>query len=203
MVFPSPNNTLITTVYRKPTHTDQCLHWDSNHFITAHKGVFNTLAHRAKIVCTNQQALHKEMEHIRKALEACNFPPWALNTLHDKFNCKHNIHNEQTSTDNQPNNNNSGSNNIHRLGKRFKDMQQLGNQVHFKGTKTIKNPSHGPRTGTANFKRVESYIHSNAHTSTVRRNAQGNLAEPLGTGSKNTSGPHPLYTTTATLQDTQ
>ena len=43
---------------------------------------FNTLAQRAKVVCTNQQALHKEIEHIRKALQACHFPPWALNTLH-------------------------------------------------------------------------------------------------------------------------
>ena len=66
--------------------------------------VFNTLAHRAKVVSTNQQALHKEMEHIRKALQACSVPPWALHCLHNKFNHKHKIHNGQTSTDNQPNN---------------------------------------------------------------------------------------------------
>ena len=35
MVTPRPNNTLITTVYRKPTHRDQYLHWDSNHYIAA------------------------------------------------------------------------------------------------------------------------------------------------------------------------
>ena len=43
------NNTFTTSVYRKPTHTDQFLHWDSNHFITAKQSVYNTLAHRAKI----------------------------------------------------------------------------------------------------------------------------------------------------------
>ena len=96
------------------------------------------------------------MEHIRKALQACNFPPWALNTLQNKFNHKHNIHNGQTSTDNHPynnnnnNNNNSGLNNSNKnisivvpnipgLGERFKrTCNNLGIQVHFKGTNTIK-----------------------------------------------------------------
>ena len=68
LVCPGPNNTLVTTVYRKPTHTDQYLHWDSNHFITAKNNAFNTLAFRAEVVCTSQQALLKEMEHIRKVL---------------------------------------------------------------------------------------------------------------------------------------
>ena len=43
-VTPGPNNTLITTVYRKPKHTDQYLHWDSNHFILAKHSVYSTLA---------------------------------------------------------------------------------------------------------------------------------------------------------------
>ena len=35
LVSLGPNNTLITTVYRKLTYRDQHLHLDSNHFITA------------------------------------------------------------------------------------------------------------------------------------------------------------------------
>ena len=59
LVTIGPNNTFNTTVYRKPMHTDQYLHWDSNHFITAKYSVYNILAHRAKIVSSNQEALNK------------------------------------------------------------------------------------------------------------------------------------------------
>ena len=40
LVSPGPNNTLVTTVYRKPTYTDQYLHWDSNNFSTEKKWCF-------------------------------------------------------------------------------------------------------------------------------------------------------------------
>ena len=111
LVSTGTNNSLITSVYGKPTHRDKYLPCDSNYFIIAKHSVFNTLAHRAKVVSTNQQSLHIELEHMRKALQACSFPPWALNSLQQKFNCKHNIHNGQNSTGNQPNNNDSGTNN--------------------------------------------------------------------------------------------
>ena len=108
------NNTFTTSVYRKPTNTDQYLHWDSNHFITAKQSVYNTLAHRAKIVSSNQEALDKELLHIRRALQACQFPNWALNQLQHKFQ-----RNNQTSQDNNHksnstnnNNNNTNSNNM-------------------------------------------------------------------------------------------
>ena len=74
LVSPGPNKTLVATVYKKPTHTDQYLHWDSNYFISAKSGVFNTLAFRTKVVCSNPQTLQQEKEHIRKTLLACKFP---------------------------------------------------------------------------------------------------------------------------------
>ena len=55
-----PDNTFSTRVYRKPTHTDQYLHWDSNHHITAKQSVYNTLAHRAKVVSSTQGTLDKK-----------------------------------------------------------------------------------------------------------------------------------------------
>ena len=64
---------------RKPTHRDQYLHWDSNHIIIAKHSVYSTLAHRAKVVSSNQPCLMKELEHIKWALQACHVPTWSLN----------------------------------------------------------------------------------------------------------------------------
>ena len=79
LVTIGPNYNLHTTVYRTPTHTDQYLHWGSSYFTIAKQSVYNTLAHKAKIVSYNQEALQKKLDHIKKALQACQFPPWALN----------------------------------------------------------------------------------------------------------------------------
>ena len=111
--------------------------------------IFNTSAFRAKVVCTSQQVLHKAMEHIRKAIQTCNFPPWALNNLQNKFNHKHNIHNGQTTASNQSTNKNESNNKgtsivvpyIHGLGKTFKrTCNNLRIQMHFKGSNTTKTP---------------------------------------------------------------
>ena len=45
LVTTEPNNTFSITVYRKPIHTDQYIHWDSNCHITAKQIEYNTLAH--------------------------------------------------------------------------------------------------------------------------------------------------------------
>ena len=68
LVTIEPDNTFSTTVYRKPTHTDQYLCWDSNHHITAKQSVFNTLAHRAKTVSSSQDKMDRELQHIKTAL---------------------------------------------------------------------------------------------------------------------------------------
>ena len=153
-VTPGPNNTLITTVNRKSTHTDQYLHWDSTHFISAKHSVYKTLAHRAKVVSSNQASLTKELEHIRMALNACHFPTLALNRLqYNIFSAGITTTYEPSSTDSQHNNNdnyNGTSNNnsknismvvpyIQGLGEKFKrTCNGKGIQVHFKGSDTTR-----------------------------------------------------------------
>ena len=99
MVTPGPNNTVHTTFYRKPMHTDQYLHWDSNHFITAKNSVYNTLAHTAKVVSSCPAELAQELDHLRMALQACLFPNWALNKLKHQFQLKHNNHRDDNLTE--------------------------------------------------------------------------------------------------------
>ena len=63
-----PYNTLTTSVYRKPTHTDQYLYWGSNHNLLARYGIYITLTHRALVVCTSQPAIKQEEDNIRQTL---------------------------------------------------------------------------------------------------------------------------------------
>ena len=64
LVTPQEDGSIMTAVYRKPTHTDMYLHWDSYHHLAAKYSVINTLRHRAKTVCTSKQLLEKEEDHL-------------------------------------------------------------------------------------------------------------------------------------------
>ena len=53
LVSVGPNGSLVTTVYMKPTHTDQYLHRNSHHSIANKYIVYNTLTHMTQTVCSN------------------------------------------------------------------------------------------------------------------------------------------------------
>ena len=57
---PEADGTLSITVYRKPTHTDQYLQWDSHHHLSATFSVIHTLSHRASTVCSKPELLQQE-----------------------------------------------------------------------------------------------------------------------------------------------
>ena len=69
IVMPQSDGSLLTLLYRKPTHTDQYLQWNSHHHLSAKFRVINTLKHRAKTVCSNQHLLQEEEDHLNKALK--------------------------------------------------------------------------------------------------------------------------------------
>ena len=65
---PSPTS-IESTVYRKPTHTDRYLDYNSNNPISAKLSVIHTLIHRAKQVCSTPEFLAKQMDHLYKVLK--------------------------------------------------------------------------------------------------------------------------------------
>ena len=79
LIQKQPDNSLSTSVYRKPTHTDLYLQWNSHHHLSAKYSVINTLRHRAKTVCSNHHLLEEEEKHLNRAFSNCRYPVWALN----------------------------------------------------------------------------------------------------------------------------
>ena len=86
IVKPEVDGKLSITVYRKPTHTNQYLQWDSHHHLSAKFSVIHTLSHRAQTVCSNPELLQKEKTHLRKALSKCKYPTWALDKVKRRLN---------------------------------------------------------------------------------------------------------------------
>ena len=81
LVTPQDDGTLTTSVYRKPTHTDLYLQWDSHHNLACKYNVINTLTHRAKAVSSNSKVLEEEMKHLHEVLQQCKYPKWAINKV--------------------------------------------------------------------------------------------------------------------------
>ena len=146
IVKPEADGSLSITVYRKPTHTDQYLQWDSHHHLSAKFSVIQTLSHRASTVCSNPELLQKEKQHLRKALTKCNYPKWALDKVEKRLNRSTRQVNDGGNNSAQPANHGVQSKghivipytqglceSIKRICGRY------GIQTHFKGGKTIKN----------------------------------------------------------------
>ena len=81
LVIPMHDDSLNTTVNRKPTHTDLYLQWDSHHTLSSKYSVESTLHHRARAICSSPQLLQKEGEHLHKVLARCKYPAWAHNII--------------------------------------------------------------------------------------------------------------------------
>ena len=151
LIIPEEDGKLNTTVYRKPTHTDLYLHWDSHHTIPSKYSVVGTLYHRANTICSTPQHLQKEEKHLSQALKRCKYPTWALNRVKLKSQ-ETSIHSTKRSTDNsKPTQQSSPKPNIvvpyHQgLSESFnRTCIKYGIQVHLKGGLTIRNLLMAPK----------------------------------------------------------
>ena len=62
-----------TSVFRKPTHTDSYIHYNSNHHPSTKIGTILCLKKRAEHLCKGQ-SLQRELEHIRTTFIANSYP---------------------------------------------------------------------------------------------------------------------------------
>ena len=70
---------IAVAVYRKPTHTDRYLDFNSSHPVSAKRAVVRALRDRAENVCSDPEILAKEIEHLSKVLHYNNYPQWMIN----------------------------------------------------------------------------------------------------------------------------
>ena len=77
-VRPEADGTFTVGVYRKPTHTDPYLPWDSNHNLAATYSVINTLSHRAHTICSTPKLVEEELKHLEQVLGQCKYLKWAI-----------------------------------------------------------------------------------------------------------------------------
>ena len=108
LVTPLADNSLSFKVYQRPTHTEKYLQWESHHSLSSKYSVIGTLTHRAKVVCTTPELPKEELNHLRGALDNCNYPHWAIKRVQNKVI---NSNWEDTGNNNSTNNYNTSGNN--------------------------------------------------------------------------------------------
>ena len=87
-IRPEADGTFTIGVYRKPTHTDLYLPWDSNHNIAAKYSVINTLSHRAHTICLTPKLIEEELKHLEQVMGQCKYPKWAIKKIFRKQQSK-------------------------------------------------------------------------------------------------------------------
>ena len=156
MVKPEADGILFITVYRKPTHTNQYLQWDSCHYLSAKFSVIHILSHRAKTVYSKPELLKQEKDHLRKAFTKCKYPKWALDKVEKRLNrstseVSDGVNNHDTTATYAATNGDKTKGHIiipytQGLCESIKKIcGRYGIQTHFKGGSTIKNPLVSPK----------------------------------------------------------
>ena len=208
LITPTEDGSLKTSVFRKPTHTDLYLQWDSHHNIPSKYSVAGTLYHRATTICSNPTLLHEEDQHLFNALKKCKYPTWTINRA--KLKSQNPNKNKQRKTTNQKGPRSNNNQNLYMvvpyhqgLSKRVKKTcSKYGVQVHLKEDRPSKASSWLPRTMIPLTARVELYTDINAMIKGVEKSTLENLAEPLQKGSESIKSPLHQYLTTVTPQVT-
>ena len=80
------DGTVKLLIYRKKTHTDQYLNFNSHNPLHQKLGVIRTLMDRCNTVVTEETDREQETEHIKQALSRCNYPDWTFRKVESQIN---------------------------------------------------------------------------------------------------------------------
>ena len=137
IIRPEADGTFTIEVYRKPTHTDLYLPWDSNHNIAAKYSVINTLSHRAHTICSTPKLAEEELKHLEHVLGQCKCPKMAIKKIFKKQQSKEK---KQTPTTKHPAKCHIVIPYTQGICESMKNIcRKHGVAVHFKGGQTLKN----------------------------------------------------------------
>ena len=78
LVVRRDNGTVKLLVYRKATHTDQYLNFNSHHPLHQKLGVVRTLLDRKNRIVTEEKDKEEEEKRIISALQKCDYPDWCV-----------------------------------------------------------------------------------------------------------------------------
>ena len=96
LMMRSENNKIATKVFRKSTHTDQYLNYQSHHPLEHKRSVVNSLVHRANTIVTKEEDKKQELKHISEALTINGYPRWVIKQQKER-----NTQQEQQKVNNQ------------------------------------------------------------------------------------------------------
>jgi len=74
VISKEPDGRLTTSVYRKPTHTDQHLAYASHHPRSTKRGIAKCLYDHAKQIVTKPSGISKEKKHLSSVLVCNGYP---------------------------------------------------------------------------------------------------------------------------------
>ncbi len=136
---PQPDGSIRTVVYRKPTHTDLYVQWNSHHPLSAKLSVVSSLFHRASVVCRHPEDLKMEYDHLTKVLGYNGYPLWAINKAKQKMD-KPPTSSHVTGEKSSKSKSYVVMDYVKGLSERIRDiLKKKGIQTYFKANNTLRN----------------------------------------------------------------
>ena len=85
------NGEISVVVYRKPTHTDQYLHYSSHHQTSCKKSAVSSLFKRVYSIITNKDDLHKENARIKQVVKENGYRQSIINKIFRRITNNHSL----------------------------------------------------------------------------------------------------------------